>query len=247
MSKRSLLSLTDIRGVFRLLNEMLDTKADHAMRRHHLVEGLCRLLSARQGSVLEFVEFSPNGNPRLVDFVGGGWASPEAAELWQEKMKSENWRGDAVLNEAVQMVGPSQAFRRCELVSDQEYYSGDSYHLIAKKAGVDDTMVAWFGREEPGRVSALAFQREILSLVVSELRVLYLAGKLDPPSNVLPPLPPRLSRLLRELLTGRGEKQIAASLGLSRLTVNDYAKDLYRRMKVESRAELMAKFINLGK
>jgi DNA-binding NarL/FixJ family response regulator len=41
-------------------------------------------------------------------------------------------------------------------------------------------------------------------------------------------LPPRLERLLGELLTGKGEKQIAASLGPSRLTVNAYAKDLYR-------------------
>jgi DNA-binding NarL/FixJ family response regulator len=55
-----------------------------------------------------------------------------------------------------------------------------------------------------------------------------------------PPLPPRLREALACLLEGDSEKQVARRLGLSRHTVHDYAKDLYRRLGVGSRAELMA-------
>jgi DNA-binding CsgD family transcriptional regulator len=253
MGRRSTLTNADIRNVMRLIGDMRDIKGDAG--RTQLIQGLCELMGARQGSVLHFQGFTPTGNPRLDGFVGGGWASPEAARLWEATMATGNWRGDPVLNQATQVTTPSNAFRRCELVNDKDYYSSESYNLIAKAAGVDDTLVAWFQENTPGSVTAMAFQRgwgesqfsprqrEMMALVVDEMRVLYEAGKLNKNSPIPQNLPPRLSRLLGELLTGKGEKQIATALGLSRFTVNDYAKDLYRYIGVESRAELMAKFI----
>ena len=228
MSKRSSLGVADIRSVFRLLNEMSELKHDQPASRHHLIHGLCGLLKARQGSLMKFDQFTPTGTPRLTDFAGGGWASPEAARLWEQAMAADNWRGDPVLNQATKMPGDACAFRRCELVSDRDYYGGFSFNVIAKTAGVDDTMVAWFREKEQGRVTGLAFQRafgergfssrqrEMLQLVTDELRLLYDAGKLTPTPIAAPALPPRLLRVFTELLTGKSEKQIAATLQLSR-------------------------------
>ena len=52
--------------------------------------------------------------------------------------------------------------------------------------------------------------------------------------------PRRLRQTLRCLLEGDSEKQAAARLGLSRHTVHGYVLELYRRLDVASRAELMA-------
>lgn len=57
-------------------------------------------------------------------------------------------------------------------------------------------------------------------------------------------LAPRLQRLLQHLLRGRSEKEIAAALALSPHTAHEYVKQLYRRLQVKSRAELMAKFVS---
>lgn len=57
------------------------------------------------------------------------------------------------------------------------------------------------------------------------------------------PLPPRLQRVLEQLLTGRSEKEIAAALALSPHTVHEYAKQIYRHFGASSRPELMARFI----
>jgi DNA-binding CsgD family transcriptional regulator len=58
---------------------------------------------------------------------------------------------------------------------------------------------------------------------------------------------PHLSRRLRQtldrLLAGDGEKQIAGHLGLSRHTVHVYIKALYRCFGVNSRGELLARFV----
>jgi DNA-binding CsgD family transcriptional regulator len=52
--------------------------------------------------------------------------------------------------------------------------------------------------------------------------------------------------VLGSLLTGRSAKEVAASLGLSVHTVNDYTKVLYRRFGVTTRAELVATAKQLG-
>lgn len=56
-------------------------------------------------------------------------------------------------------------------------------------------------------------------------------------------LPPRLLRVLDRLLEGDSEKEIAVRLQLSPHTIHEYAKQLYRRLEVRIRAELMARFV----
>ena len=57
-------------------------------------------------------------------------------------------------------------------------------------------------------------------------------------------LPPRLRPVLRQLLAGDAEKQVALKLGLSPHTVHQYAKLLHRHFKVSSRAELILQFLS---
>jgi DNA-binding CsgD family transcriptional regulator len=59
----------------------------------------------------------------------------------------------------------------------------------------------------------------------------------------MPALGPRLRQTLELLLAGDGEKQIAGKLALSRHTVHDYVKDVYRRFGVSSRAELLSLWV----
>jgi DNA-binding CsgD family transcriptional regulator len=255
MSKRNSLTLPDIRNVFRLLNEMQELKTDRRLGRHNLIQGLCGLLSARQGVSLCWSGFSSTGQLKLLEFVGGGWASPEAAALWEQAMNAAQWRGDPVLNQATCIAGDVRAFRRCELVCDEDFHASEVYNQISKHSDTDDLLVGWFRHGQQDQVTGLSFQRswgdrrfsprqrEILRLVVSELQLLHKAGKLDPAPTGLPALPPRLAQLLTELLSGKSEKQIAATMCLSKLTVNDYVKRLYRRLDVQSRPELMAQFI----
>jgi DNA-binding NarL/FixJ family response regulator len=70
-----------------------------------------------------------------------------------------------------------------------------------------------------------------------------LAGFDDPsPTD----LPPRVRAVLRCLLEGDSDKQIAARLRISRYTVNQYTKAVYRHFGVSSRSELLARWVRRG-
>jgi DNA-binding NarL/FixJ family response regulator len=104
------------------------------------------------------------------------------------------------------------------------------------------------GSEKPRRASgADSRQRETL---VEFCRVWKsrLGGEVPPASPIsgktpMPALGPRLRQTLELLLAGDGEKQIAGKLSLSRHTVHDYVKVVYRRFGVSSRAELLSLWV----
>ena len=58
-----------------------------------------------------------------------------------------------------------------------------------------------------------------------------------------PKLTPRQQQILPELLAGLAPKQIARKLGISTHTVREYIKALYRRVGVQGRDELMARYL----
>jgi DNA-binding NarL/FixJ family response regulator len=57
-------------------------------------------------------------------------------------------------------------------------------------------------------------------------------------------LSPRLRETLEFLLRGESEKQIAARMELSKHTVHEYVKALYKRFSVSTRAELLARWVS---
>jgi DNA-binding NarL/FixJ family response regulator len=59
-------------------------------------------------------------------------------------------------------------------------------------------------------------------------------------------LSPRLRQVLRCLLEGDADKHVAARLCLTRNTVNQYAKVLFRHFGVRSRAKLLARWARRG-
>ena len=67
-----------------------------------------------------------------------------------------------------------------------------------------------------------------------------------PPGRAIPGLAPRHRQTLEGLLAGDSEKQIAARLGVSRNTVHVYVTALYRHFDVNSRGELLARFLKSG-
>ena len=56
-------------------------------------------------------------------------------------------------------------------------------------------------------------------------------------------LQPRLKKVMRHLLEGDSEKQVALKLGLSPHSVHQYVKQLYAQLEVNSRGELLAQWV----
>jgi DNA-binding CsgD family transcriptional regulator len=50
-------------------------------------------------------------------------------------------------------------------------------------------------------------------------------------------------RVLEHLLDGLGEQEVAAKLNLSPFTVHNHVKAIYKKLDVNTRAELLAMFV----
>jgi DNA-binding CsgD family transcriptional regulator len=259
MGKSTRMRLPEIRAVFRLLNEVVELRADPAAGRRHMVVGLCGLVGARQGAALRWQGFSPRGELRLLEFVPGGWASAAASRLWEGLMRQPNWRGDPILDVATRVRGRVVTCLRRQLVPDREWYASEVANVVAKCAEIDPHLVCWY-RKDTGtaydEVTGVALHRawgdrdfgerdrQLLHLFNEELFRLDRAGRIDPLSDPASVLTPRQRAVLKCLLGGDSEKEAARRLGVSRFTLNDHVKAIYRRLGVSSRGELGALFLS---
>jgi DNA-binding CsgD family transcriptional regulator len=92
----------------------------------------------------------------------------------------------------------------------------------------------------PVNGDGIARHRRMVAMFCSLLGEQVLEGKRAPTG---PPLSRRQRQTLDLLLAGNAEKQIAARLSISRHTVHVYVKSLYKRFNVNSRSELLAKWV----
>jgi DNA-binding CsgD family transcriptional regulator len=110
--------------------------------------------------------------------------------------------------------------------------------------GMEPKVATRVKTKSPG--SATQIKRKMLAEFLRNVGDEKSAAHHDSPVQGEPALPamsPRLRQTLDLLLAGDGEKQIAGKLGLSRHTVHDYVKGVYRQFGVCSRAELLAKWV----
>jgi DNA-binding CsgD family transcriptional regulator len=150
------------------------------------------------------------------------------------------------------------ALARSELVPDRKWERSWDYHNLHLAIGIDHTI--WCFRSIPGtahEVNGVIMcrpvgrrdysprQKAIVREVHAETGPLVggpLARFTDPaPSE----LPPRVRQVLRCLLEGDADKQVAARLGLTRHTVNEYVKVIHAHFGVCSRGELLARWVRL--
>jgi DNA-binding CsgD family transcriptional regulator len=145
-------------------------------------------------------------------------------------------------------------------LTERAWYTSPDYELTHRKFGIDHTL--WCFRSTPGanpdENTGIILCRakgepnfdprdRLLVREAMALLVPLVGGPLARFSDPSPrDLAPRVRQVLALLLQGDGDKQIASRLKISPHTVNQYLKALYRHFRVESRAELLARWIRRG-
>jgi len=93
----------------------------------------------------------------------------------------------------------------------------------------------------PPQGDAVTRKRRLVALFCKMLGEQLLEGNSPPAAQE--PLSPRERQTLELLLAGNAEKEIASRLSISRHTVHVYVKSLYKRFGVNSRGELLARWV----
>ena len=146
---------------------------------------------------------------------------------------------------------------RRELLDDEQWYAHEHVRRVRRLAGIDDCVYS-ARILEGGTVACLCACRlwgdrrpfdardaRTVHVLHAECGWVY---RDELPSDRVKALPlsPREQQVLWKLLSGRAEKQIATEMRLSPNTVHHYVKAIYRRLRVSSRGELLARWMGRG-
>jgi DNA-binding CsgD family transcriptional regulator len=246
--RKQQLGTRDVREMLRLYNELHNAGDENDARKLKLLEGIRRLTDADGASASVATFIAPGGKPSVVSVVNTGRAAVHLADPRKHAGKDDApW--DAYHNGHVRAKRPESgqaalidwcaaaytAERRSPRATDHRVHS---FLPLA-----DDEVVACLTiRRAASRPKFLNRERAIVCTFHTEVGWIY-----RPDVIMVSPDTRSLSRREREtlqhLLAGKGEKQIAAAMGLSYNTIHHYVKALHRHFAVSSRSELLARWV----
>ena len=160
-----------------------------------------------------------------------------SAGTWQKTASSDvepvTARPVPVLNILTELL---QGYRRPAVVSTEQgtivCMNAAAMRSIDRKPGDEDDGIPADPKEWPRRASIQAEGQTFYLSVPNQA--------LDTSSGAPEPqLPPRLAKIARLVISGCTDKQIATRTGLSFSTVRTYVRQIYRRIGVHSRVELV--------
>ena len=261
MSKSASMRLQDHRAILNLVGECRDLGDSNQSWLSHTLEKLAALTAADVSMCGEIGGFSADrprgiGLPADWGYENGfdkrGWhlaqemlaTNPDYRPVFFEYLREGSVRGAAM--------------RRTDLTSTADWLQSLEYSLYDIVGGdhnigcfhpISGTTDEWIGGylvRAKGRADFSVRQKLIAQESLARIARMMggaLARSTEPsPSE----LPPRVRQVLRCILEGDGDKQIAKRLAISKYTVNDYVKRIFGHFGVRSRPELLARWIRRG-
>jgi DNA-binding CsgD family transcriptional regulator len=241
----------DFRAVVRILADVASMEGGPDEKRDHLLRELGLLLNVDTflWGVAPLIE--PGRQPVYLFQNTGGIDDARMALMLKAIEHPDTGAMTARLAEEIIAAGGHITRLRQDVIDNHWFLHSDA-SPIWREANVGPILFSM--RPIPGvgtsvvgfyrPVSAALFnEREarIAHIVLSEVGWLHEAGMPHSAAKDVPRLPPRCRLVLNQLVHGSPRKQIAADLGISLHTVNDYLKQIYRHFGDSSQVELIAR------
>lgn len=257
MSRSQRLTLRDVRAVYRLIGDCRDLADDPVAWRTHLYKSLHGLLGAHVVLGHDYRAFWTSRPTVLPPVVVGEWNEAEQGRFFDYFKAHERFFESPVYRTFAALPGPVRLRSRRGLHSLRSWHRSAYYNDGHRPSDVDEYILSyWSDPTTPdGRTDLLSVHRatgeepfsrrlvRMVRLLHSELGPMIgrqLSSAAEPsPSD----LPPRVRQVLDCLLEGDSEKQIAQRLQLSRPTVHQYVGVIYHHFAVQSRGELLARWV----
>ncbi|MDX2037030.1 MAG: helix-turn-helix transcriptional regulator [Isosphaeraceae bacterium] len=255
MGKSQRLRHEDIRAAFRLVGDCRDVGYDLRAWMTVAMLGLHRATHA----MMSCTGYAPAADSAYDaepgdNLISTGWASESDKDLWAGFIAEGRHRDYPTFQRIFQEPGPLTVKRRRDLVSDRVWLRCTELNEDRRSVGQDDMLLGVYRTPvDRGHISFSVNRawgdrpfedrdRRFVRLVCEELFALPETSLVRDVRGPLARLSPRLRDVLLALVEGDGEKQAALRLGISRHTVHDLVKELYRRFDVSSRGELLAAY-----
>ena len=243
---------TDVQSILRLVGGAAELWYTPALQRQFTLDSLCNLLKAKVGICYTWGDCLVGGKQPCSDVVHVGLDAAGAAAF--EKFTQTGQPADPVMDVLAAMEGRIVTLTRRQAVVDQDWFASAHRRELREPLGLGSTLYIKIHAQLIDRTTIVTLIREqgeppfserdayLTDLCLSEMAWPFTAD-----INVVDPriegLQPRLKKVMRHLLEGDSEKQVALKLKLSPHTVHEYVKDLYAELGVCSRGELLAQYV----
>jgi len=263
MAKSARLRAPDLRAIYELAQECRELGDDHTHWHTHWLRGLGRLVGAELvvgGTVVP----QADGRIEAVNTVVWGWENGFDQRAFYRALTesggevSQSPLITAYFRRPVEAAGVG--LTRTDLIPDREWYPTAYYRQIQAAIGIDHSLVT-FRPFAPtsGRWNSACFTRGMDARKefglrdrarVQEAQALVTPLVGGPLAGFTEPSPlelaPRVRQVLACLLEGDSDKQITTRLRLGTHTVNQYVKAIFKHFRVNSRPELLARWVRRG-
>ncbi|MET0342673.1 MAG: helix-turn-helix transcriptional regulator [Polyangiales bacterium] len=215
-----------------------------------------RIIGAAVAGFVTDCDFHPQGRGLGTAVVLDGWDATTlpALEVLAREGSQFSPGIAAMMRACPETAGATLAATRAELVDRRRWYRSEYVNEHLLRAHLDHALYSCTRGAAPTVAHGLGFHRErgdrpfdASDRALVHLFQLECQRFFEPPARQVDDalrsgLSPRQRQTLALLLEGRSDKEIAEILAISRHTVNQYTKTLYRRFGVQSRAALIVKF-----
>jgi DNA-binding CsgD family transcriptional regulator len=254
-SRRSvLIPLARVRRLTELAGEAAELARSTTDPQRHLTEGLVQLVDCDLGIFAPMPRHMvPGANTLPLIFTDG--CPEEMRRVTRALYQDNHGSGKDPLAMAViphTRPGHSTVGLRQDFVRDREWYRSPFVSDFRRPQRHDHSIYT-IVKAADGRVSGVALCRAWGAKPFSEadcaLMELFVAtcGERLFPAEPACRLSPRQREVRRWLLDGLAPKEIAAQIGISVNTVNEYITGIYRAEGVSTRAELLARALRSAK
>ena len=240
----------DVAALLRLVGEVSELPHDKVARRTHVLRRVLTLIGGRSAVAMEMAlpdegPFARAGTVVNID------TSCDAEAFGSELYLVHNAPADPALHEFLAARGQTLTMVR-DPRCDQEWYRSEHYDRVRRPFDIDHSLYSRLTLPDgcdmavgvqrcPGDPPFTEREKAIVHLLHAHAPQVYAAPRRATEPK-LERLAPRLQPVLRYLMQGNSDKEIAVKLQLSRHTIHRYAQAIFAELGVHSRSELLARY-----
>ena len=243
-----LIRQADIAVLLGLVGEVTQLPADKTIRRTHVLNRLLQLIGGRSAVAMEMAlpDEGPLARPgTLVNINTTSAAEARYAELFSV----HNDPPDPAL--PAWLAARGQTITMVRHVDDREFYRSAHYDVVRRPFDIDHSLYCRLVLPDgndfsvglqrcPGDRAFSERDKAIVHFLHTHAPHVY--AVCSGATSQVNALAPRLQPVMRYLLQGDADKEVAAKLRLSPHTIHRYTQAIYRQLHVNSRGELLAKY-----
>lgn len=243
---------SDVQAIIRMVGGAAELWYEPTLQRQFTLDSLRGMLDASAGVCFTLGDALLGGMTPCSQIATVGL--DETGQMLFEEYLRCGRPHDPVMDVLQTIPGRVVTLCRRDAIADTDWKKSDHFKRLRKPLNLGPTLYLRISAQSIGRETIVMILRETAAeaftprdAYLADLCLSEMAWPFTPDMNYTDPaierLQPRLKKVMKLLLEGDSEKQVAYKLKLSPHTIHEYVKDLYAELRVSSRGELLAQFV----